>query len=87
MSIENDLDILCLIEIWLTSDITDEAFFLEDYTIHSRDRKSEPHKTKHGGVLIAVSNIPHESVTLNSENGYVVIIVKPKDVSMLIRRL
>ena len=84
MSIENDLDIICLTETWLTSDITDEAFFLEDYTTHRRDRKSIPHKIRHGGVLIAVRNIPHERVTLNSENEYVVINVKPTDASTLI---
>ena len=84
MSIENDLDFICLTETWLTCDITDEALFLEDYTIHKRDKKDEPHKTEHGGVLIAVRNIPHERITLNSENEYVVINVKPKDVPMLI---
>ena len=84
VSIENGLNNICLTETWLTSDVTDEALFLEDYTNHRRDRKSEPRKTKHGGDLIAVRNIPHERVTLNSENEYVVINVKPKDVSMLI---
>ena len=84
VSIENDLDIICLTETWLTSDITVEAVFLEDYTIHRRDKKSDPHKTKQGGVLIAVRNLPHERVTLNSENEEVVIYVKPKNVSMLI---
>ena len=84
VSYENDLDIICLTETWLTSDVTDDALFLEDYTSHRRDRKSKPYKTKRVGVLIAVRNIPHERVTLNSENEYVVIHVKPKDVSMLI---
>ena len=76
MSIEKDLDIIRLTETWLISGITDETILLEDYTIHWRDRK--------GGVLIALRNIPHERVTLNSENEYVVINVKPKDVLMLI---
>ena len=84
MSIENDLDIICLTETWLTSDITDETLFLQDYTIHRRDRKTEPHNTKRGGVLSAVRNTPHERGTLNSDNEYVVINVKPKNVSMLI---
>ena len=39
VSIENDLDIIFLTETWLTSDITDEAFFLEDFTIHRTDKK------------------------------------------------
>ena len=44
-----NMDILCLTETWLTDDIPNEEFM-----IHRKDQKTDNHKTKHGGVLIAV---------------------------------
>ena len=72
VSLEN-IDILCLTETWLTEDIPNEGLFLKNYTIHRKDRKTENHKTKHGGVLIAVKGIPHERIDLKSTNEYVAI--------------
>ena len=57
---ENDLDILCITETWLTDDVPDESLFLKEYAIHRKDRLTDNHKSKHGGVLIAVKNLPHE---------------------------
>ena len=83
---ENDLDILCIAETWLTDDVPDESLFLKEYAIHRKDRLTDNHKSKHGGVLIAVKNLPHERVTLGNNNldEYVAIKVTPKDVPMII---
>ena len=83
---ENDLDILCITETWLTDDVPDESLFLKEYAIHRKDRLTDNHKSKHGGVLIAVKNLPHERVILGNNNldEYVAIKVTPKDVPRII---
>ena len=52
---------------------------MKNYTIHRNDRETVDHKSKHGGVLVAVKNLPHERIDLKTKNEYVAIKVKPKD--------
>ena len=59
-------------------------FFFE-FMIHRNDRKTDNHKTKHGGVPIAVRNsIPHERVELKNTDEYVVVKIEPKNTAFLI---
>ena len=74
-----NMDILSLTETWLTEDIPNEGLFLKEFMIHRNDRKTDNHKTKHGGVLIAVRNsISHERVELKNTDEYVVVKIEPK---------
>ena len=83
LATENNLDILCLTETWLT-DVQNESLLLKDYTIHKKDRKTIDNISKDRGVLEAVKNIPHERIDMQWENEYVAIKVKPKDVSIML---
>ena len=74
-----NMDILCLTETWLTDDISNERLFLKEFMIHRNDRKTDNHKTKHGGVLNAVKNsISNERVELKNTDEYVVVKIEPK---------
>ena len=74
-----NMDILCLTETWLTDDITKERLFLKDFMIHHIDRKTDNHKTKHGGVLIAVRKAYlMKRVELKNTDDYVVVKIEPK---------
>ena len=53
---KNLYEVLCLTETWLTENIPDAALFLPCYEIHRKDRPSSNGKSRHGGVLIAISN-------------------------------
>ena len=78
-----NMDILCLTETWLTGDIPNEGLFLKEFMIHRNDRKT--HKTKHGGVLIAVRNsISHERVEPKNTDENVVVKIEPKNTAFLI---
>ena len=80
-----NIDILCLTETWLTDDIPNEGFFLKEFMIHRNDRKTDNHKTMHGGVLIAVRNgISHESRELKITDEYVVVKIEPTNTAFLI---
>ena len=58
-----NLDILVLIETWLSSETPSEIFRLPEYTIHRRDRKS-----RGGGIMIATRNeLRVQEVNTNSQ--------------------
>ena len=79
-----NIGILCLTERWLTDDIPNERYFLKEFMIHRNDRKTDNHKTKHGGVLIAVrSGISHERGELKNTDEYVVVKIEPKNTAFL----
>ena len=56
---KKNYDVHCLTETWSTSDIPVNAFLPTGYTTHRTDRTTENINSKHGGVLIAVKDIPH----------------------------
>ena len=50
-------ELVCLTEIWLVPEISDDILFLPDYSILRNDRKTTKIKaTTHGGVLLAVKH-------------------------------
>ena len=52
-------------ETWLTAEISDSALFIPNYVINRKDRQPTETKSKHGGVLVAVTkSIPFETVNL-----------------------
>ena len=51
-----DIDIVCLSETWLTSAISNNSLFLNQFNVFRGDRPSKSgDKTSHGGTLIALS--------------------------------
>ena len=66
LAIENNLYIVCLTEAWLTNGIPDESLFLNEYTVLRNDRNTENHKSKFGGVLIAIESMPHQRIFLET---------------------
>ena len=67
--------LICLSEIWLTSEIPNSTLFVPAYTIYRKDCVCENFRSKNGGVLIAIKNqIPHEEVVLhNCKNDLMVL--------------
>ena len=62
--------VLCTTETWLTSDIPNSALFLSSFHIYRSDSPIDvSHKTKYGGVLIAVhSSVYHEILETDIRN-------------------
>ena len=81
---KKNYDVLCLTETWLTSDVPDNAFFLTGYTIHRTDGRTENHNSKHGGVLIAVKDIPHYRLKNTTHSESVSIALKTPTESLVI---
>ena len=80
-----NLDVLCLTETWLTTDIPNKALFMPKYQIYRKDRPSFTHKTKHGGVLIAVNcDISHEPIPNYDHSDQVVVILRSPYQSILL---
>ena len=81
---KRNYDVLCLTETWLTSDVLDNALFLTGYTIHRIDRPTENHNSKHGGVLIAVKDIPHYRLKNTTHSESVSIALQTSTESLVI---
>ena len=84
LTIEESVKVICLTETWLTSDVSDQALFMKDFTIHRKDRANDDHKTKHGGVLVGVKDMPHERVSLKTDCECVAVKLTPKNESILL---
>ena len=84
MTAESDINIICLTETWLTADVPDGALFLNDFILHRKDRETDNHKTKHGGVLIGVKGIAHEKLALKTKCECVAILAQQKSEKSLI---
>ena len=84
MTAESDINIICLTETWLTADVPDGALFLNEFTLHRKDRESDNQKRKHGGVLIGVKGIAHEKIALKTKCECVAILAQQKSEKSLI---
>ena len=83
MTAENDINIICLTETWLTADVPDGALFLNDFILHRKDRETDNHKTKHEGVLIGVKGIAHQKLALKAICECVAILAQQKVKNLL----
>ena len=70
-----NFDVICITESWLTSDVPNSARFLQGYQIFGNDRQTtETHKTRHGGVVVAVRNtIKHNQLPVTCKEDDVFI--------------
>ena len=74
-------DLICVCETWLTEDVKNASIFLENYEVYRNDRTvTASRKSKHGGVLIAVSNrIAHEPIRMKCPKAdYLVVKIEQK---------
>ena len=71
-----NFDVICITESWLISDVPNSALFLQGYQIYRNLRQTtETHKTRHGGVVIAVRNtIKHQQLPVTCKEDNVLII-------------
>ena len=85
--LNSNYDLICLCETWLTEDITNASIFSKNYEVYRNDRiVTESRKSKHGGVLIAVSNrISHESILMKCPKAdYVVVKIELKQSTLIL---
>ena len=80
-------DLICVCETWLTEDVTNASIFLENYEVYRNDRTvTASRKSRHGGVLIAVSNrIAHEPIRMKCPKAdYLVVKIELKERSLIL---